>query len=395
MASRNSFTEITSQSWGSRIRGSIKSVFLGFILFLAAFVVLWWNEGRAVKTAKGLKEGSGAVISISADRADEANANKLVHLYGMITAGDSLRDDEFNIMVNSLKLRRKVEMFQWKEERKSEKKKKVGGSEETITTYTYVKAWSSRQINSDAFNDTEGHTNPAVFPYTGYTKQVQDAKIGGFNVSQSLLNKINNFESYPVTDNNAAQIEDALVFNDGAVSKIYISQNSGTPAYPEIGDIKLHFEIVKPATYSIIAKQIGSTFDKYSTAAGTSIEMIKAGTVSAESMFTAAKKDNNIMTWVLRVVGFFVMLFGLNLIFKPLVVLADVLPFLGKLLSMGLSLFSGIVAFALSCTTIAIAWLFYRPVTGISILGAGVLIFVFFYRRAVKKKGCLQHNINK
>ncbi|MCY2994909.1 MAG: hypothetical protein NTY19_44665 [Planctomycetota bacterium] len=60
----DSFSEVTSQSWFSRLGNAIKGVLLGIILFVVAFPLLWWNEGRAVKTAKGLKEAGGAVVAV-------------------------------------------------------------------------------------------------------------------------------------------------------------------------------------------------------------------------------------------------------------------------------------------------------------------------------------------
>src|SRR4051812_752026 len=58
IASRMTFTEHSSQSWGSRLLESIKSVLIGLVLFVVAFPLLFWNEGRAVHTAKCLAEGS-------------------------------------------------------------------------------------------------------------------------------------------------------------------------------------------------------------------------------------------------------------------------------------------------------------------------------------------------
>ena len=53
--SQDRFTEVTSQSWLSRIGGAIKGVLMGFVLFILAFPLLFWNEGRAVTTYKTLK----------------------------------------------------------------------------------------------------------------------------------------------------------------------------------------------------------------------------------------------------------------------------------------------------------------------------------------------------
>lgn len=44
-------TEVTKQSWFSRIGGSFKGVAFGALLVIAAIPLLFWNEGRAVGLA--------------------------------------------------------------------------------------------------------------------------------------------------------------------------------------------------------------------------------------------------------------------------------------------------------------------------------------------------------
>jgi len=176
----DSYTEVTTESWGSRLMGSIKSVLFGIVLFLAAFVVIWWNEGRAVKTAKGLDEGAALVETIASEPLDVNKDGKLVHLTGAVTTEERLLDQEFAIDVNALKLRRVVEMYQWKENEKTTEKKKVGGSVEKTTTYTYEKTWSSSLINSDGFKIPEDHVNPAAMLYSSYDRSVAIAHIGEY-----------------------------------------------------------------------------------------------------------------------------------------------------------------------------------------------------------------------
>ncbi len=53
----DSFTEVSSQGWFSRIGDSIKGILFGIFLFIAAFPLLWWNEGRSVERYNSLKEG--------------------------------------------------------------------------------------------------------------------------------------------------------------------------------------------------------------------------------------------------------------------------------------------------------------------------------------------------
>lgn len=131
----DSVTVTSSQSWFSRIISSIKSVLVGLALFVISFPVLFWNEGRAVQTARSLEEGAGAVVSVPADSVDAANEGKLVHVSGAVST-QPLTDPDLGVQAEGVKLVRNVEMFQWKEEERSEKKKKLGGGEETVTTYT-------------------------------------------------------------------------------------------------------------------------------------------------------------------------------------------------------------------------------------------------------------------
>ena len=61
----DSFTEMTSTSWFSRIANSFKGILAGIVFIVLSIVLLSWNEGRAVKRYKTLKEGAGAVVTKS------------------------------------------------------------------------------------------------------------------------------------------------------------------------------------------------------------------------------------------------------------------------------------------------------------------------------------------
>ena len=394
MENQETFTEVTTESWGSRIIGSIKSVLFGIIFFLLAFVVLWFNEGRAVKTAKGLEEGASQVISVSSQELNDKNEGKLVHVTGKVSTKETLTDQEFVVMVQAIKLRRNVFMYQWVEKQEKKKEKEFGGSEKTTTSYNYVKDWKESIINSTDFKIQEGHKNPDSFAYSGYTQTVSDAKIGAFNLSNSLLSNLNSFEPYPVNSIDTIKYKGAKLINEGSADsgsgetitrKIYIGKGSNSS--PEVGDLKISFEVVKADNqYSIVSKQIGNTFEPYITSTGSNIEIVGKGVQSAANMFVSAQKSNTILTWILRLVGFLMMSLGLSMIFKPLVVLADVLPFLGSIMDFGLSLFSGLIAFGFSFITIAIAWIVYRPVVGIILLIAGASISIYIFSRKSKKK---------
>ena len=115
------YTTTTKQSYGNRVSKSFKGIGSGILLFIIGTVLLFWNEGRAVRTAQSLAEGSKSVISVSSDKVDSGNEQKLVHLTGLATTKETLKDSIFNVSEkNAIKLIRHVEMYQWKEHKKSE-----------------------------------------------------------------------------------------------------------------------------------------------------------------------------------------------------------------------------------------------------------------------------------
>ena len=147
-------TETTTESWGSRLGGSIRGVIIGLALFVGGFPVLFWNEGNSVKTAKAIDEGEGACIAVDSNaQVDAEYEGKLVHMTGKADTKDVLSDATFGVSATAIKLKREVEMYQWVEESRTSEKKKMGGSVEKVTTYTYKKEWSSHAIDSGDFKE--------------------------------------------------------------------------------------------------------------------------------------------------------------------------------------------------------------------------------------------------
>jgi hypothetical protein len=143
---------------------------------------------------------------------------------------------------------------------------------------------------------------------------------------------------------------------------------------------------VKPAVVSIIARQLGDTFESWTSSNGQKFERLMMGEISAENMVVEMEAENARLTWILRLVGFLLMAFGIGLVMNPLSVFADVIPFLGSLLGAGIALFAGVIALGLSLTTIALAWIAYRPLLGIGLLVVAVALVVGVKMLLSKKK---------
>lgn len=375
------FTETTTTGWFSRISGSIKGIGFGFVMIIGAIVLLWWNEGRAVKTYRGLKEGESVTISIKPDKINPKNENKLVHLTGLLNTNDTLFDQVFNIKSTGVKMKRNVEMFQWKEKAKTKTKKNVGGSETKTTTYSYKQDWYSYLINSGDFND-QSKQNPKSMPIKSRTLESNKVSIGAFELSSELINNINDYNKM---DLSGAKV-DSLYFPNHTVMTDYIFIGRGSISNPQIGDIKVTYEEVPLAEYSILSEQVGSSFKPYLTSEETYISVIKKGNLTIKEMFKMEHSANDILTYALRLVGLLLIFFGIKLLFKIFEVIGDIIPFVGTIIGYGMNVVSGVLAFVISFIVVGIAWFAYRPIMSLIFISVSAITFAAVYFLIYKRK---------
>jgi len=370
----DSFSEVTSTSWFSRIGGSIKGIIFGIVLIVASIVLLSWNEGRAVERYKTLKEGGGSVVSVESAAVDSSKQGQLIHTTGFATSEDQPSDSEFGISTDELKLIRTVEMYQWKENTKKETQKKLGGGTETVTTYTYVKEWSKQHVDSSNFKKPDGHANPSELRYKSTTFTAKPVTLGAYTLANSQVSKIGGAEPFTLTSDYKAPEEIGKSILSG--STIYIGNDPNTPT---VGDIRVSFQEVPEQEVSLVAVQINDSFEPYQAKAGGSINLLESGTVSAAAMFQAAQDSNKTLTWILRGVGVLIMFFGFNLIMAPLSVIADVVPFIGNIVGAGTMLVAMLLTAVAGLITIAIAWIVFRPLLAVALLiGAGLAIYLIY-----------------
>ena len=371
----------SSSSWFSRLGKAFTGIVVGIILIIIGIVLLFWNEGRAVKTYNTLKEGQGLVVDIASDTVDESNNGKLVHLSSDAVTDETLADQDFGVSANAIRLRRDVEMYQWKQTEKSETRKKLGGGDETVTTYTYTKEWSGMLNNTANFQEPAGHENPPEFPYDSLTLDAEQVVVGAFYLSPDLISQLSDFKQLPVREapEGAEWPEGASTDKGG----IYLGAN---PAQPQVGDARIKFSVIEQGPVSLVAAQNGDTFAAYQTKAGGAIAMIVAGNVPAQQMFEDAIATNTLVTWLVRLGGFILLWIGFGLLFAPLSVLADIVPLFGSLVGAATGLIAFLLALAVALTVIAIAWVVFRPLLGIALLAAAASALFFGIRAFGKKK---------
>ena len=380
-AGGDSYSETTRVGWFSRIGEAFKGMLVGLILFVVAFPLLFWNEGRAVRDYQSNLEGERAVITVPADKVDPANEGKLVHVSGNAVTDDSIKDADFGVDAKALRLKRIAQIYQWKETEKSSSSKNIGGSETRKKEYAYEKVWANSVIDSGEFKLRDNHHNTGSLEFNSYVKNAAKITVGGFALPEMLSNRIAKFESINSASIDPKNAGEAVRANWKPHGEWF--HRGKDPSNPEIGDLRVKFEVVNPLDVSLFAQQVGGTFQSYQTKYN-AIDRLDEGIKSAKEMFAEAQAEAATLTWILRLVGFLLMAVGIYLLFKPFVIFADVLPFLGSMMSYGIGLFAGLVALSFSLMTIAIAWIYYRPVLGVSLLAAGVGLIAFLMFRGKK-----------
>ena len=443
------YKETTSVSWFDRLGSSFKGIGFGIVLFIAGTILLWWNEGNFVATGDALNEAHAITQELGdITKLDPSKNGQLVHATGPVETKDMLADPVFGFSVNAIRLERTVEFYQWVEKTSTEKRKKLGGGEETVTTYTYAQEWVSKPVDSSQFKDPSAprlKRNFALANMENFKAQATNVTFGAYRLPTSMISSIGGAVPLSVImpEEAKATLNEQLIraaeqarpdsmsrtFREGAsntaldafqnaisgtesqdaeirarertqeslrrkpgegAEMVHFSGNTVflgvSPGMPQTGDVRVTFKETKPGTVSILAKVNGDTFEAYRASNGKTVSDLVMGTHSLDNMHGDAHSSNSTMTWILRFVGVFLVYLGLKMVVGPLEVLASVIPLLGSIVGAGTGIVSVLLGGAWSLVIIAIAWLRFRPLIGGAMLAvAAVLVALVFIKGRSRK----------
>ncbi len=441
--SQDSYTEVTTTSWMTRLGNSFKGIVTGIILIVLSSALLYWNEGRTVRRAGAIGEAELVTVDLpSIASVDPSFNGKVVYALGEAKTTETLADSLFDVSATAIKLDRKVKFYQWIEKSETKTEKKLGGGEEKVTTYTYEKAWVDAPVNSSSFKISEGHENSLITltPLENEKWQAQTVTFGAYKLSKAQIASVYNpqnidleFSKEQLDKINAMLVKDPQTllqeqqlmqnnqmvtgYNQGMQApntamqtttpnmpvnqnmsvtptmnmqtmqtipveprvhvqgnQIYLGKSSGTPS---IGDIIVTYTKTTDTNISIIAQVNGNSFVPYTASNGNTFSSLSNSQSSKQEMFQSAKDSNTMISWLLRVLGIFLVIGGFKAIFAPLAVLADVIPVLGSIVGAGTGLAASLIGFAWSFIIIAIAWIRFRPILGLSLLGIALIAIIF------------------
>lgn len=377
--------EKTSTSWFSRLGGALTGALFGLVLLIVAIVALFWNEGRSIATYKSLKEGLSIVVTADATEIDPTLEGKLIHIQSDVVPNADVVDPDTGISATGvIGLVRHVEMYQWVETQSSTTEKKLGGGEETVTTYSYATDWSSVAQDSTDFKEPQGHENPN-FWLPSVETLVDAAKLGAFQMAGSQIASVGGREALTVTADIATSASAALGYPGEGRAVMQALYFGADEKAPQIGDTKVSFEKIVLPEVSIIGMQQGDTLMDYTTQNGYSLFLLAAGKVPFGKMFADSQADNVLLTWVIRIAGIFGLFVGFALILRIFSVIGDVIPFFGSVIAFGTGLISFVMALAVGIVVIAIGWFAVRPLLSIGLIVA-VAAIIWAYAKYGRKQ---------
>jgi hypothetical protein len=368
-------TKVTTRSWGQKLSESIKGVIIGLVLFIASFGVLWWNEGRA-----DLSKIADDAIPVDSAVVDVQNEGNLVAVTAALSSPEYLGDPGLLNPGNYITLSRHVEMYAWVERSESTTEKKVGGGEETTTTYTYSMEWTSFPADSSNFQEPAGHYNPPL-SYENKTFYVNNATVGVYPVDVSGMSLPGGgdvpLESTSIDYRSGGRLDGGYLF----IGKGWGSSMSN----PQVGDIRISYTALPDgANVTAFGKLEGGGLAPYLTKKDDRLYHARYGTM--EEAVATLHREHKTTTWILRIVGFLMMWFGLALFFGPINAVLDVLPFLGNVSRTIIGIAMFLVALVLSFVTIVVSMIAHN-IIALLITLAVIIGGVILIARMRKKKG--------
>lgn len=359
-----------------KIKGIFSGVVAGIIFIIIGSILLWWNEGNNVRNIKTIEEARELLVNVENNKVEDKNEGKLVSTNGTLTIEDEfLTDSEFNVKVNkTAKLQRVVEVYQWEED---------ADTQNDQTVYTYKRVWSDELIDSSFFNDRT-RSNPTEKPYNTQQLYANKVSVGAFLLNTSLLEQLNVKQ--------IVKLDESVTLPAGyKIDGNYIT-NATELSTPAIGDVRISFYYNDDKEVSILAKQSGNSFAGFVSEQGKVLYEMRSGTLSGEEMIIEVEKENNMLKVILRIVGIILLVIGFAGLLSPISNVVSLVPLVGKHVSNFVNLIGGMIGLCVSLVIIAIAWIRFRPIVGISLLVGGALIIglVIFLFTKSKKKAAIQ-----
>lgn len=254
-------------------------------LALIGLAIVNKNQTTAVVDTDGNK-----VTFAKSDIVSTGNQGKLVAVSDRVEASGNLTDKYFGISKKTYKLKRVVEMYQYKLNE---------------DTNEYLKVWNEEVIDSSSYD--ANHKNPDSKAFTSEEYFENNLSLGAFALTDKLIN----------------DIDYDTVLGPDEISSLYTGQYTLTGEYitntadmdnPKIGDFRISYKYAKDKTVTVIAKQNGNSFEPFYSDNKKEVYSLEEGELSAADFTTSTTGFEFNVNFIISLIGIAFVCFGVTAI---------------------------------------------------------------------------------
>lgn len=276
---------------------------LAILTVVVGFAVMWGSSVGGARKRTAFDEAAAKAVEVDATFPDRAHNGQFVVVQGVLSS-EELLGDEFVLPGRYLVLRRRVEMYQWKE------KREPSGSD-------YELGWYEGENDSFKFEVQAGHENP-LLRVQPESKRVSVVRFGSFDGS-AIVDAIGTLT--PLQLEPAVLSDKTLEISD---NKLIVRRSSIGGASYALGDMRLSYEVLHMGDYTVASIQKNErTLLGSDSGDGT---VIARGKMSVQDLLEEGASQADRGFGSLLLVGAFVLFVGLLSLLNPLASKIDLRP---------------------------------------------------------------------
>ncbi|XP_049887303.1 transmembrane protein 43 homolog [Pectinophora gossypiella] len=345
---------------------------LSLVLFTGVTYFLLWAESQTIQSNLMLEEliNSAQTIDVHTEDDSARYEGKIVHVVGPLRILEPISEPDYNIHVQAVKLRKRVQMYQWIEESTDQEHFLSDPAEETHKQYWYHKDWRDYVVDSNLFYIRPGHHNPASMPLFSETHVADNVKIGWLYLGLDVKRKVNDYYE---------------IWSDSRPDRTDIKLHSGfyyhgeSALQHEIGDLRVHFSYAgrEDDIYTAVGVVEGGTLQAYSPSMfphADPISLLRKGSYSLKQLHDIERRDANVHTWKYRLLGF-VQVFASAMTLHPdwVTIFLQFQWVSSNLRRCSRGWINFVLSFSYTLLIISIPWLVHKPLFGALVLGGATL----------------------
>ncbi|TAL91285.1 MAG: hypothetical protein EPN69_10585 [Rhodanobacter sp.] len=254
---------------------------VGALLVLAGIGLEALNASNLISYRDAARVHGGAVIELGADAQPQVGQHGfMARVVGTPKVVEAPRDVEFNQRVNTPVLRRRVEMFQWREI-------SIGDS------VHYELDWVDHPVDASHFRVTRGHANPGNFLISGKQFDAALVQLGGFKLGAVLVHALPGAQ---IIKPDAAALPENLAVSFSREQDYLVT--STHPGDPRLGDLRVSWDAVPLQQVTIVARLDGSRLEAAKDAGDGKGYLVQVGDVPLLDLFPDLPVPPEfVMTW--------------------------------------------------------------------------------------------------